>query len=253
MADSDLPGLTALTGAGSATGDLVHVVDVSDTTFAADGTDKRMTLAELATGLIAHGAIATDAELAAHTGDTSAAHAASAISFTPAGAVAATDVQAALVEIDGERRRHDFAIKNNANFNTTSATYVDVDSATDLDVAASAGDVLWVGLSVLGGNQAGKFLRIDAATMVSAAAVNYVSGAGASGVGVQAWHHTAQAYANVGGVVPYVVVAGDVSGGRVSLRLQAKVDSAGSPGQDLLCSATTPLHFFVWNVSAPAA
>ena len=65
MADSDLPGLTALTGAGSATGDLVHVVDVSDTTFAADGTDKRMTLAELALGLITHGAIATDAEVLA--------------------------------------------------------------------------------------------------------------------------------------------------------------------------------------------
>lgn len=38
-----------------------------------------------------------------HIADTSAAHAASAIGFTPAGAIAATDVQAALVELDAEK------------------------------------------------------------------------------------------------------------------------------------------------------
>ncbi len=39
------------------------------------------------------------AAISAHTGDTSAAHAASAISFTPAAGIAATDVQAAFVEL----------------------------------------------------------------------------------------------------------------------------------------------------------
>lgn len=41
---------------------------------------------------------------AAHIADTSAAHAASAIGFTPAGAIAATDAQAAIVELDTEKQ-----------------------------------------------------------------------------------------------------------------------------------------------------
>jgi hypothetical protein len=46
--------------------------------------------------------MATQAELDAHTGDSSAAHAASAISFAPTGTVAATDVQAAIAEVATE-------------------------------------------------------------------------------------------------------------------------------------------------------
>lgn len=55
MADSDLPGLTALAGASLAAGDLFHVVDVSDTTAAADGTDKKMAASAVVTGLSALG------------------------------------------------------------------------------------------------------------------------------------------------------------------------------------------------------
>jgi len=44
--------------------------------------------------------VATQAELDAHTSDPTAAHDASAISFTPAGTIAATDVQAAIEELD---------------------------------------------------------------------------------------------------------------------------------------------------------
>jgi len=43
------------------------------------------------------------AALAAHIADATAAHAASAISFTPVGGIAATDVQAALAELDAEK------------------------------------------------------------------------------------------------------------------------------------------------------
>jgi len=60
VADSSIPSLGALTGANSASADLTNVVDVSDTTAAAAGTDKKMTLAELATGLITHGSLATE-------------------------------------------------------------------------------------------------------------------------------------------------------------------------------------------------
>lgn len=46
--------------------------------------------------------VATQAELDAHTGDATAAHAASAIAFTPDGSIAATDVQAAIQEVRDE-------------------------------------------------------------------------------------------------------------------------------------------------------
>jgi len=45
---------------------------------------------------------ATQAELDAHVNDTSAAHAASAIGFTPTGSIASTDVQAAIAEVASE-------------------------------------------------------------------------------------------------------------------------------------------------------
>jgi hypothetical protein len=93
-----LPALTSL-----AAGDIVAVVDVSDTTDDAAGSDKQITGANLATSLASLGTFATDAEVtaavAAHTGDSTAAHAASAISFTPAGTIAGTDVQTAVAEV----------------------------------------------------------------------------------------------------------------------------------------------------------
>lgn len=48
MADTKITALAALTGANSADGDVVPVVDVSDTSMAASGTTKYMTIAELA-------------------------------------------------------------------------------------------------------------------------------------------------------------------------------------------------------------
>jgi hypothetical protein len=47
MADTKISGLTALTGANTASGDLLTIVDISDTTMAATGTNKKITLTEL--------------------------------------------------------------------------------------------------------------------------------------------------------------------------------------------------------------
>lgn len=47
MADQKISGLTSLTGANTAAGDLFVVVDISDTTMAASGTDKKITRDEL--------------------------------------------------------------------------------------------------------------------------------------------------------------------------------------------------------------
>lgn len=68
MATNNLTTKTALTGADSAVGDLVYIVDVSDTTDNASGSDKKQTLAEhfnawpvaIATEMTGSGAAATD-------------------------------------------------------------------------------------------------------------------------------------------------------------------------------------------------
>lgn len=74
MADTKITDLTALTGADSASTDIAVVVDVSDTSAAASGTNKKMTLAELAAGLVTHGSLATDSELSSHESDTTSVH-----------------------------------------------------------------------------------------------------------------------------------------------------------------------------------
>ena len=63
MADTKISDLTAIAGASLASTDLAVVVDVSDTTMAASGTDKKTTVADLATAITTVGALATDAEV----------------------------------------------------------------------------------------------------------------------------------------------------------------------------------------------
>lgn len=59
MVDTAISDLAALTGANLATGDEFVVVDKSDTTMSADGTDKRMVASEAASGLARVGGYGT--------------------------------------------------------------------------------------------------------------------------------------------------------------------------------------------------
>lgn len=78
MADTKITDLTALTGASVASTDLLVIVDVSDTTMAASGTDKKITATELATAVTTLGSLATDTEVATavsdHSTDTTSVH-----------------------------------------------------------------------------------------------------------------------------------------------------------------------------------
>lgn len=65
MADTRISDLTALTGASLASTDLAVVVDVSDTSMASSGTDKKTTVADLATAITSVGALATTTAVAA--------------------------------------------------------------------------------------------------------------------------------------------------------------------------------------------
>jgi hypothetical protein len=55
MADTKISGLTALTGANTASGDLLTIVDISDSTMAASGTNKKITLTELQSAPVSGG------------------------------------------------------------------------------------------------------------------------------------------------------------------------------------------------------
>ena len=132
-------------------------------------------------------------------------------------------------------------------YTLSSTTWANVHASNlDLTLAAVAGDVIEVGLSALGGNQNAE-LYLDAATIVSAAAVNYVGTAGGGTErGVQAWFLDNSINASAGGSVLYTVQAGDVSGGNVTVRLYYRASAAAS--KELFATSAIPLHFWMKNL-----
>ena len=148
----------------------------------------------------------------------------------------------------------DYAIQRytagNITLNNTSWT--DVPGPADLVVDASNGDLLDVGLSCLWGAETPE-VYLDFATRVSGAPVNYISGGagGASNRGVVGWQSAGAAAENhfSQGSIPYVVQAGDISGGTVTLRLRFR-GSAGS-NKTLFATSDIPLHLFVKNLGQP--
>lgn len=137
------------------------------------------------------------------------------------------------------------------DYTLNSTTWANVDTGLDLTVAAVAGDVLQVSASGLWGAQAVVGM-LDAATIVSASPVNYISGGGgASDQGVMAWWGTAStvtATLNVpiGGGLQYVVQAGDIDGGNVVLRLRYRTATAAN--KTLLGTTALPFHWSVVNL-----
>lgn len=65
MADAKISTLTSILGAAVASGDQVELLDISDASMGASGTNKRITAAELATALASLGGLATTAAVAA--------------------------------------------------------------------------------------------------------------------------------------------------------------------------------------------
>lgn len=127
-----------------------------------------------------------------------------------------------------------------------STAWADFDTGIDLTIAAVAGDKLIVGLSGQHGSEA-ITAYLDAATIVSAAPVNYVGVAGgATDQGVLAWLCPPVGFAGIGGTVLYTVQAGDISGGNVVLRLRYRTSSAAN--KTLAATATAPLKWYVMNI-----
>jgi hypothetical protein len=121
-----------------------------------------------------------------------------------------------------------------------------------LSIAAVTGDVLEVSVStrtVTGNAVAAN--RMDVATIVSAAAVNYLStGSGtpaSTGISALAQLVSTTILMNRGCTVQYVVQAGDISGGNVELGLRSW-NSAASQTVVVAGGSNTPLDFAVKNL-----
>ena len=119
------------------------------------------------------------------------------------------------------RTAGDYSLNNFSSFAAIDATNL------NRTLAAATGDILEITLTSRYGAEAVNAF-IDAATIVSSAAVNYVSGgAGNSGdFGVAGWVGLSGVSNTLGGSVFYTVQAGDISGGNVTVRLMYRTGSA---------------------------
>lgn len=151
MSDKRITELSSIVWDDLADDDQFTVVDVSDTTMDPTGTNKRVPKSQMQAGI--------DAAVAAHTGDASAAHAASAISYNGAAGLSATDVEAALDELDTEKA------------STGSVTTVSDGLAAHIADAADAHDAS--AISVL--DTAGNFTGTDVEAVLAELPGRYVS------------------------------------------------------------------------------
>lgn len=119
-----------------------------------------------------------------------------------------------------------------------------MDTSTDIILSAQVDDMLMIGSTGLWLNEAGD-ARLEVVTLVGGSPVSYISGGGVGGGGVLSWRALpVSTYIPFGGDVPYKVVAGDISGGLVTLRWMVKVSSASRTLQ-----GDTADTFTVWAIN----
>lgn len=119
-------------GTVTAAGDLLVASGTNAFTRLAKGSSSRVLAVDsggtlgytTVTAAMAAADMATQAELDAHINDTSDAHDASAVSFSPAGTIASTDVQAAIEEASGDLTTHEAATTSVHGITDTSTLVV---------------------------------------------------------------------------------------------------------------------------------
>jgi len=128
----------------------------------------------------------------------------------------------------------------------TSTSQAAVSGPTDLVVAAATGDILLVGLAVSPVTNTAASIAFEFATMVAGSPVNYIGARSGTPINipVQMWLIGSAETSGCGGMYPYTVQAGDISGGNVTLRLYARVSANRSINAD----ASNPLDTWVKNV-----
>lgn len=121
----------------------------------------------------------------------------------------------------------DFKTRSSANVTVNGTAYADLDTGLDIVLTAASGDVIEVSAA---GRWATENVQayMDVATIVSGSPVNYVSGSGSTGEGVQSWQGYGNANTNIAGTVMYTLVSGDISSGTVTLRLRVRTLTAAN-------------------------
>ena len=134
------------------------------------------------------------------------------------------------------------------NVTLNSTTFVNIDTATDLVIAAAAGDVLEVTMAVRASTAGSNiYCVLDFHTIVSSAPVNSIAAdaaAGTTNVGFPAWstgvvRAAGSGYTHFVGTKQYTVQAGDISGGNVTLRLR------GFDGGSVTLDASTDPYLYI--------
>lgn len=121
----------------------------------------------------------------------------------------------------------DHKTRSSANVTVNGTSYANLDTGLDIVLTAAAGDVIEVSAT---GRWATENVQVymDVATIVSAAPVNYLSGSGSTGEGVQSWQGYGNVNTNISGACMYTLQAGDISGGTVTLRLRVRTGTAAN-------------------------
>lgn len=144
-------------------------------------------------------------------------------------------------------RAHKVTSRTSGNISAVaSVTYVNVDTALDITLAAQVGDVLEVVLSALTTTAAGSGHGYNACSVVSGSAVNnYATGS----IGHAAWWCPANFSAgrNSAGSLFYTVVASDLSSGFVTTRLRY-INDIASGTHTIFAGSLLALVFGVKNL-----
>jgi len=126
---------------------------------------------------------------------------------------------------------------------------VDATGALDLVIAAATGDKLLLLGDWLSSKSGGNLVGYDIATIVSATATHWVSSAGGAAPlveGIPGWYPQGSGgdYATPGAGPTYIVQAGDLTAGQITLRLYFQ----GAGSATIFANANTPLEWGVANL-----
>lgn len=144
-----------------------------------------------------------------------------------------------------------FSKRASTDLTLNSTVWANVDTALDLALTAQAGDIVEVALSGTTGNAGSAFaLLMDAVSLVAGAPVNSWAEDGTpdnthNGIGGWRSDVASGVIQHVGGSIMKRVVAGDLSGSTLTLRLRYRTSSAANV--TLFATTANPVHFSAKN------
>jgi hypothetical protein len=145
-------------------------------------------------------------------------------------------------------RAHKLLTRTSGDITANSTTWANLDTGLDMTVPASIGDTIRYGMSAYVNGEA-VALAVQPATLVSGALVSWFGGGEpttTTGTGVSGWFVEASVTGRIGPPVMLVVVAGDISSGKVTVRLRYRTGSASA--KTVQASTTTPLQVWMENI-----